>query len=106
MSREYTPEFKVQVVLESFQNDTTIDAVCRKHQIARSIINRWRAEFKEKVIKVFADNRNPANRARSQGFPPGESPEDLKKIIGELTVQNEILKKAEGLWGNEQKRKY
>jgi transposase len=33
----------------------------------------------------------------SQGYEPGESPDDLKKIIGELTVQNEILKKASGL---------
>jgi hypothetical protein len=33
----------------------------------------------------------------SQGYEPGESPDDLKKIIGELAVQNEILKKASGL---------
>jgi len=103
--RVFTPEFKLQVVLESFQRDTTIDAVGRKHGIVRSVLNRWRNDFKERAPEIFVDNRNPASRARSQGFEPGQSPEDLKKIIGELTVQNEILKKAEGLWGNERKRK-
>ena len=103
--RVFTPEFKLQVVLESFQRDTTIDAVGRKHGVVRSVLNRWRTEFKERASGIFVDNRNPASRARSQGFEPGQSPEDLKKIIGELTVQNEILKKAEGLWGNGQRRK-
>ena len=105
MSREFTPEFKLQAVLESYQHDTTLDAVCRHHQLNRSVLNRWRTEFKDRAPSVFADNRNPVSKARSQGFEPGQSPEDLKRIIGELTVQNEILKKADGLWGNERKRR-
>lgn len=105
MSREFTPEFKLQVVLESFQRDTTLEAVCRKHGIIRSTINRWRDEFKKRAPEIFTDQRNPGNRSRAQGFEPGQSPEDLKKMIGELAVQNEILKKAEGLWGNERKKR-
>jgi hypothetical protein len=49
--------------------------------------------------EVFADQRDPASRARAQGYAPGESPEDLKQLIGELTVQNELLKKSRGLLG-------
>jgi transposase len=45
------------------------------------------------------DKRNPKKIAQAQGYAPGESPDDLKKIIGELTVQNEILKKVPGLLG-------
>jgi transposase len=105
MSREFTPEFKVKVVLESFQRDTTLDAVARAHQLNRSVLNRWRTEFKDRSPDIFADRKNPSNRARAQGFEPGQSPEDLKKLIGELAVQNEILKKAEGLWGSGLRRK-
>jgi hypothetical protein len=43
------------------------------------------------------DKLDPRQKAQAQGFAPGESPDDLKKIVGELTVQNEILKKAQGL---------
>ncbi len=49
---------------------------------------------------LFGDKRNPKAKAQAQGYAPGESPDDLKKIIGELTVQNEILKKVQGLLGN------
>lgn len=61
---------------------------------------RWRQEFQEKGPSLFSDKRNPAQKAVSQGYKPGESPDDLKKIMGELTAQNEILKKVPGLLGN------
>lgn len=97
--RQFTAEFKLQVVLESMQRDTTIEAVCRKHGIGSSMIHRWREEFKRRAITVFMDKRNPGDKARVNGYQPGQSPDELKKIIGELTVQNEILKKAQELLG-------
>jgi transposase-like protein len=95
--RNFSAEFKLQVVMESFQRDTTIEAVCRKFTVGRTQVNSWRAEFKKGGANIFLDKRNPKRKAISQGFNPGESPDDLKKIIGNLTVQNEILKKVQGL---------
>lgn len=97
--RYFTPEYKLQVVLESLQRDTTIESVCRRYSIVSSVIIRWRKEFKEKAAVVFTDKRNPKGKARVYGYKPGESPDDLKRIIGELAVQNEILKKVQGLLG-------
>lgn len=97
--KTYTVEFKVKVVLESLQRDTTLEAVCQKFGVSRSQLIRWRQEFQEKAQGLFVDKRNPKQKAISQGYEPGESPDDLKKIIGELTVQNEILKKASRLLG-------
>lgn len=97
--RHFTPEQKMQVVLESLQRDTTMEAVSRKYSIVSSVIIRWRKEFKEKAAVVFSDKRNPKGKAVANGYKPGESPDDLKRIIGELTVQNEILKKVPGLLG-------
>lgn len=48
---------------------------------------------------MFADQRDPKSRAKAQGYEPGESPDDLKRLIGDLTVQNELLKKSRGLLG-------
>lgn len=97
--RQFTPEQKMQVVLESLQRDTTLEAVSRKYSIVSSVIIRWRKEFKEKAAIVFTDKRNPKGKAMANGYKPGESPDDLKRIIGELTVQNEILKKVPGFLG-------
>jgi transposase len=98
--KTYTADFKVKAVMESFQRDSTLEATCQKFGVSRSQLMRWRQEFQEKAPSLFADKRNPAQKAASQGYKPGESPDDLKKIIGELTVQNEILKKVPGLLGN------
>lgn len=95
--RHYSPEQKLAIVLESYQRDTTIEAVKRKYGIRGSQLSGWRKEFKERAPQVFIDKRNRKKLARSKGYAPGQSPDELKQIIGELTVQNEILKKVQGL---------
>lgn len=98
--KQYPPEFKAKVVLESYQRDTTIEAVRKKFGVSNSMIHRWRQEFQSNLPMLFIDKGNPKKKTQAQGYQPGESPDELKKIIGELTVQNEILKKVQGLLGN------
>jgi transposase len=95
--KQYPPEFKLKVVLESLQRETTLEEVRTKFGVSTSMIHRWRQEFQAKAAEVFVDKRNPKRKAQAQGYAPAESPDDLKKLIGELLVQNEILKKAQGL---------
>src|SRR5512135_407673 len=97
--KQYMPEFKLKVVLESLQRDTTLEEVRTKFGVTNSMIHRWRQEFQAKAAEIFVDKRNPKQKAQAQGYAPGESPDELKKIIGELTVQNEILKKVPGVLG-------
>lgn len=101
--KTYTPEQKLKIVLESFQTDTTIEAVRIKYGIAASVLHRWRDEFKTNQTAIaasaFGDKRNPKSKAIRSGYEPGQSPDELKKIIGEQTVQIEILKKVQGLLG-------
>ncbi len=97
--KSYTSEFKLKVVLESMQRDTTQEEVCKRFGISSSMLHRWKKEFQQHATSIFYEKRDPKQRAQSQGYAPGESPDELKKIIGELTVQNEILKKASGLLG-------
>jgi transposase-like protein len=94
----YTPEQKLRIVLESFQRDTTIEAVRLKYGIAKSALMRWRDDFKAAAPEaIFGDKRNPKTKAKLAGYTPGQSPDELKKIIGDQTVQIEILKKVQGL---------
>ena len=59
-------------------------------------MSRWRQEFQQYGPLAFEGKR----KERECTPDPGESPEELKKIIGELTVQNELLKKSRGLLGD------
>ncbi len=97
--KQYSPEFKLKVVLESWQRDTTLEEVCRKFEVSFSMVSRWRQAFQQRGAEVFVDQRVPANRAKAAGYEPGESPDEPKKLIGELTVQNELLKKSRELLG-------
>lgn len=89
--RIHTPEFKMQVVLESFQKNTTIEEVCRRYDLAQSVVHKWRKIFRAKGDSIFIG----ANE-RKRKWPAGQSPDDLKRIIGSITIENEILKKALG----------
>jgi transposase len=83
----YTPQFKFKVVLESLQRDTTLEEICCKFGVSSSMISRWRQAFQQYGPGLFADQCDPMRRRKALGYDPGESPDDLKKLIGELTVQ-------------------
>jgi transposase-like protein len=91
--KTYQSDFKVRVVLESFQRDTTIEQVRKRYDIHTSVINRWRSIFKKNAHLAFEKKK------KTKKVKPSQSPEELKRIIGELTVQNELLKKALNNWG-------
>ena len=97
--KTYPPEFKLKVVLESLQRDTTLEAVCQRFGVSKSMVHRWRQDFQANATNALPDKRKPKQKAQAQGYPPGESPDELKRIIGELTVQLEMVKKAMGLLG-------
>lgn len=90
--KTYQSDFKVRVVLESLQRNITIEQIRRRYQISASMVNKWRAMFKKNAYLAFESNQP------TKVVQPGESLEELKKIIGELTVENLLLKKALSVW--------
>ena len=61
--KQYTPEFKLKVVLESLQRETTLEEVRTKFGVSTSLIHRWRQEFQAKAADIFVDKRNPKQKA-------------------------------------------
>jgi len=90
--KSYDAEFKAQVVLESMQRDTTIEQVRTKYGIKPNLVNKWRGQFKQNVHLAFCKS------GTKKKTKPGDKPDYLKKIIGDLTVENDILKKALSVW--------
>ena len=58
--REYTPQFKTQVVIEIISGATTQAEIARQHRIKPDLIARWRRQFLENVTSIFerVNNRN------------------------------------------------
>jgi transposase len=89
--KNYSNEFKFQVVLETFMPGITVEKVCRKHGIHSTQINQWRKVFKQNGHLAFSSLVIPKTK-------PENDPKQLKEIIGDLTIENQILKKALSVW--------
>ena len=84
--RQFTAEFKAQVVLDLLTGAQTPAEVCRKHQLGPNLPGTWRAAFLERAPLVFqADERRDGREARIA---------ELERVLGRLTLENEVLKKV------------
>jgi len=84
----YDSNFKTQVVIQSLNPSTSAEAVRVKYGLSKNAMNSWRKIFFANAHKAF----EPKPKAE-----PGVSVDELKKLIGELTVENSILKKISKL---------
>lgn len=87
--RTFTPEFKTQVVLEILTGTGSLAQVCQKHGVKQQVVSRWKSEFLDRAHEVFSGN--------AQQQADQERIAELERMVGRLTMEIEILKKATGL---------
>jgi transposase-like protein len=87
--RRFTPEFKSRIVLELISGAKTPSEVCRQHYLKPQVVSRWKAEFVDKAASVFqSDEQRSAEQARIA---------ELERMVGRLTLELEISKKASAM---------
>jgi transposase-like protein len=84
--RTHSPQFKAEVVLESFITGN-VAATANRNKVHDTLLRGWRREFRDKMHKVFG---------REKGRDQKEM-ERMERIIGKLTIEKEILKKTMAL---------
>jgi len=83
--RKYSKDFKISVIHE-LESGITPGEISRRHEIHPSMPKRWQKEFYEDPDNAFSGNGNTyKNEAKIA---------ELERIIGQLHVENEFLKKA------------
>ncbi len=87
--RKFSPEFKVKVVLEALQGQKSAAQICRENNLAATQLSDWQAEFLTRAPQVFA---SPSSRSAEQARIA-----ELERLIGQLTLELAILKKASSL---------
>ncbi len=92
--RSFTPEFKARVVLEVMSGVKSAAQVCREHQLKDTVLSRWKREFVERSPQVFEGGKE---RERED-----EQVADLERMVGRLTMELEIAKKASLLLTSQQ----
>jgi len=86
--RKYSPEFKARVVLESLRGDVSQAELCRRYNISSDQLSRWRKRLIEQAPKLFSDGRKDPHLERIA---------QLEQLVGRLTLELEILKKASSI---------
>ena len=87
--RSFTAEFKAQVVLEVLTGIRSASEACQHYQLKPDILSRWKTQFLERAATVFAreDQSNPALARVAE----------LERLVGRLTLELEVSKKASSL---------
>jgi transposase len=96
--RQFTAEFKAQVVLELLSGAKSSAELCREHQIASSVLADWKAIFLTRTASIFEhpDQGPSQDSARIA---------ELERLVGRLTLENDILKKATNILHQHAKRR-
>lgn len=85
-SPTYSAEFKRETIQELLLGEKRASQICRDRGIDVTTLRRWRLEYEEKG----ADGWTAASGAATGD----EKVASLERLIGQLTVENSILKKA------------
>ncbi len=84
--RQFTPEFKAKVVLEVLTGVQSQAEACRKHGLGPNLLALWKTALIEKAHLIFdGDSARSAEQTRIA---------ELEQVLGRMTLENEILKKA------------
>jgi len=91
--RAFTADFKLDAVMEGFRGEKNISQICRERDITDSLYYKWRDIFLEQSRDIFKERRG-ANATSDE-----DRIVELERMIGRLTMENDILKKAKSWLG-------
>jgi transposase-like protein len=82
--RSYSPEFKLQVVLEALQSDGTDAEVARAYDIHPVTLSNWKKQLKENGSKAFGGDDDLKEKQ--------DKIAKLERMVGQKEVEIALLK--------------
>ena len=93
--RRFTNEFKREVVAQFLSGTSTAAQLCRKHQISSAVLYHWKKRYERGKL----DNEPTAEGALLERIA------ELERKLGQVILENDILKKARDFLLERAKRK-
>ncbi len=91
--KKYSSEEKIRIVLEGLRGEESIAELCRKEGINPNVYYRWSKDFMEAGKKrLSVDTVREASSEEVKELRAEASA--LKETLGELVMENKLLKKA------------
>lgn len=86
--QKHTEETKIAIVVEGLKNKTGLSELCKKYGVSDATYYKWRDQF------IEAEKRGLTGKLESPNTELKLKISEYEKVIGRLTVQNEIFKKT------------
>lgn len=87
--RIFSAEFKAKTVLELLTGTKTQAQLCREHELSPTLLMQWKEAFLQNAAAAFkTGEHNSAEAARIA---------QLERLVGRITLENDILKKASSI---------
>lgn len=82
--RSFSLEFKRQVVEELLSGETRPAQLCRRYNISSSVLYHWKRQY----------SRGKFNNEPTEEGALRDRIEKLERLVGKLTLENELLKRG------------
>jgi len=92
MRKKIDPAIKAKAALDALKGEMTIAEIAAKYQVHPNMITGWRRELLDNAAGIFDHAKERRAAAEVQ-----EKIDNLHKSIGEITMENDWLKKKLGL---------
>ncbi len=86
--RIHSRDFKLGVCRQIASGERRPAQVCREHNLAESLVLRWRKEYRERGETAFGPHQADESEAVAQHVA------ELERFCGQLALENAVLKKA------------
>lgn len=90
MGNSYPKELKAEVTLLALKNEMTIKEIAERFKISIDRVREWRNEALNNLSVIFDKNTKKLDKTNELN----EQINRLHKKVGELTMENDILKKT------------
>jgi len=91
--RKFTSKQKVELVLASFRGDRSIAELCREHDVAESLLRKWRDQALQAASERFESGQD-----RSLAAEQRRRIAHLERALGRKTYELEIAGEALRGW--------
>lgn len=90
--RKFSPEEKYKILEEVHAPAASIAEVCRRHQMAPSLVYSWERQAKQGAIEALKGKGNGRKKDREADYLRDKI-QKMRSVISEITEENLVLKK-------------
>jgi len=94
MHKKYEPAIKARIALEAIKGEKTLAQLSSEYGIHATQITQWKQELIRRSSELFAKPNNTMAKQHE------ELTDKLHKAIGEITMENNWLKKNYKSWAS------